>query len=100
LLLVSVSSSVTPEANFFRRVAYEGSAWQTHVTRQRFPRAARRDKKGSDDEHPIGIRIEGQQPPIAIGTVINLSGSGMSPIFPQVAKSPTGCPRQPARQAR
>jgi hypothetical protein len=50
---------------------------------------ASRDEKGSDlnvgdlatrwkirlmpDEHPIGVRIEGEQPPIAIGTVVNLS---------------------------
>jgi oligopeptide/dipeptide ABC transporter ATP-binding protein len=27
-------------------------------------RCRRRDKKGSEDAHPIGIRIEGQQPPI------------------------------------
>jgi hypothetical protein len=49
-----------------------------------------RDEKGSDfnvgdlatrgkirlmpDEHPIGVRIEGEQPPIAIGAVVNLSG--------------------------
>jgi hypothetical protein len=26
------------------------------------------------DEHPIGIRIEGEQPPIAVGAVVNLSG--------------------------
>ena len=26
------------------------------------------------DEHPIGIRIEGKQPPIAVGAVVNLSG--------------------------
>jgi hypothetical protein len=25
------------------------------------------------DEHPIGIGIEGEQPPITVGTVINLS---------------------------
>ena len=25
------------------------------------------------DEHPIGIRIEGEQPPITVGAVINLS---------------------------
>jgi hypothetical protein len=26
------------------------------------------------DEHPIGIRIAGQQPPVPVGTAINLSG--------------------------
>jgi hypothetical protein len=26
------------------------------------------------DEHPIGVRIEGEQPPIAVGAVVNLSG--------------------------
>jgi hypothetical protein len=51
---------------------------------------ASRDQKGSDlnvgdwatrgkirlmpDEHPIGVRIGGEQPPIAIGAVVNLSG--------------------------
>jgi len=25
------------------------------------------------DEYPTGIRIEGEQPPITVGTVINLS---------------------------
>ena len=49
-----------------------------------------RDEKGSDfnvgdlairgkirpmsNEHPIGVRIEGEQPPIAVGAVVNLSG--------------------------
>jgi hypothetical protein len=49
-----------------------------------------RDEKGSDlsvgdlatrgkirlmpDEHPIGVRIEGEQPPIAVGAVVNLPG--------------------------
>jgi hypothetical protein len=27
------------------------------------------------DEHSIGIRIEGEQPPITVGAVVNLSGS-------------------------
>jgi hypothetical protein len=26
------------------------------------------------DEHPIRVRIEGEQPPIAVGAVVNLSG--------------------------
>src|SRR5947209_17712944 len=52
--------------------------------------AASRDEKGSDlnvgglstrakiglmpDEHPTDIRIAGEQPPIPIGTAVNLSG--------------------------
>jgi hypothetical protein len=26
------------------------------------------------DEHPIGIRITGEQPPIPVGTAVNFSG--------------------------
>jgi hypothetical protein len=54
------------------------------------------------DEHPSGIRIAGQQPPIAVGTAVNLSRpnghGGICSLFPQLVAA--GAVRHPQAKGR